>query len=300
MSVANIGVRSGNTIVPYQSTTKRTKVLELVKTTDINATGTTLGTYLITRCVAVFYADSTGKWRMKCNGYLTCDAASRSQITITFANVVFKSAPAAIWPISSTAYAGGYLQVISSSAAANTGNVLIIHGAASSTEYGWSFDIELNAEPTTYTTAANMEGVLAADVYIAPASATAAGLLSAYAEGTYQPTISNQTNCETGTPAAFTLRYQRVGNVVTVFGQLSGDFINAANTTVSFDMTLPIASTLANTYDVAGLLGGGATTQNITPFSITRQSASTVRVSGSSTTGANTTVWSLFFMYQVL
>jgi hypothetical protein len=47
-----------------------------------------------------------------------------------------------------------------------------------------SGDVELDAEPTTYTTTANMEGVVAADVYIAPAAAGTAGLVNNVAGNT--------------------------------------------------------------------------------------------------------------------
>lgn len=61
------------------------------------------------------------------------------------------------------------------------------------------------------------DNLAAADVYIAPASGTTPGLLERFQEGTYQPTISNQTNCETSTPGTFTLRYHRFNNLVLVF-----------------------------------------------------------------------------------
>ena len=279
MTTNQLGIRNSNIIVPYTAATKRTKEVALsLSGTNYSSTSFASG---------VAFADSAGVWRISLN--INANTSSSSSGTIVISGVSFSgSQVVASLPNggSSSAYTTNGNGTITWSSTANSTNILL------------SETLLLASKPTWAD--ANMEGVLPVDVYIPPASATSAGLLSAYAEGTYQPTISNQTNCEIGTPAAFTLRYQRVGNVVTVFGQLSGDFISAANTTVSFDMTLPIASTLANTYDVAGLLGGGATTQIITPFSITRQSASTVRVSGSSTTGANTTVWSLFFMYQIL
>jgi hypothetical protein len=46
----------------------------------------------------------------------------------------------------------------------------------------FSGDIELAAEPTTYTTAANMEGVIAADAYIAPASGATPGIVDNLAQ----------------------------------------------------------------------------------------------------------------------
>jgi len=43
-------------------------------------------------------------------------------------------------------------------------------------------DVELNAEPTTYTTAANMENVLSSDIYILPATSANAGLVDLNAQ----------------------------------------------------------------------------------------------------------------------
>jgi hypothetical protein len=57
-----------------------------------------------------------------------------------------------------------------------------------------SGDVELNAEPTTYTTAANMEGVVAADVYIPPASAGIQGLVNNLAGNTLGTPILGKTD----------------------------------------------------------------------------------------------------------
>lgn len=70
--------------------------------------------------------------------------------------------------------------------------------------------------------------------------------------GTYTPTISDLSNYDSVTP--FQSQYMRVGNVVTVSGRVSTDPISAA--AASFKMTLPIASDITASTNVAGGLLG--------------------------------------------
>lgn len=180
-----IGVRNNSTIVPYVGATKRTKQLTLVKTTDITVatSGATLGTYLITRAVAIFYADSAGIWRMIYNLRLSCDAGTRADITVTFPNVVFKNTAAFKQACSVGVSATVEITGAAYTYPAGSSNTVIVeHAGGSTTGYQISGDVELNSEPTTYTTAANMEGVVAADVYIAPASASVDGLVNRSAQ----------------------------------------------------------------------------------------------------------------------
>jgi hypothetical protein len=66
--------------------------------------------------------------------------------------------------------------------------------------------------------------------------------------GTYTPTVTAVTNVAAVTAVA--CQYMRVGNVVTVSGQVRVDPTAAGNTV--FGMTLPIASNFANTRELAG------------------------------------------------
>lgn len=75
------------------------------------------------------------------------------------------------------------------------------------------------------------------------------------ASGTYTPALTNVTNV-----AASTMRqcqWLRVGNVVHVTGYIDIDVTTGANTDTSFNLTLPIASALANSYELAGVASCG-------------------------------------------
>lgn len=78
---------------------------------------------------------------------------------------------------------------------------------------------------------------------------------SVITSGTYTPTLTNVTNITAST--AYPCQYMRVGNTVTVSGQVA--ITTTANTTqTTFGMSLPIASNFGNTYEC----GGGGYTQS--------------------------------------
>lgn len=69
------------------------------------------------------------------------------------------------------------------------------------------------------------------------------------AESTYSPTLFNTTNIAAST--AFTTHYKRVGNWVNVWGEVDID----ATTTLTISelgLSLPVASAIGNTYEIAG------------------------------------------------
>ena len=74
--------------------------------------------------------------------------------------------------------------------------------------------------------------------------------LPVLASGTYTPTHSNLTNLS-ATAVNGAAQYLRVGSVVWVSCQVDVDPVLAATAT-SFDMTLPVASNLASTFQLAG------------------------------------------------
>jgi hypothetical protein len=76
--------------------------------------------------------------------------------------------------------------------------------------------------------------------------------------GTYTPTLFNTTNIDAST--AFVCQYIRVGNVVTVSGNVNIDFTAAAST--SLGMSLPIASTFTNASQLGGVASSGVSTIN--------------------------------------
>ena len=96
--------------------------------------------------------------------------------------------------------------------------------------------------------------------------------------GTYTPTPTKVTNFTTGTVTMRTCQYMRVGSVVTVSGAFNAD--PDATGSCVFTFTLPIASNLANSYELAG---AGATDQT-TPVAL--------MIRGSSTADAAVVSWS--------
>lgn len=117
------------------------------------------------------------------------------------------------------------------------------------------------------------------------------------ASGTYTPTLTNTTNIDAST--AYTCQWIRVGNVVMVSGRV--DIDPTAASAIEMGMSLPIASDLANIYELAGTgcsdrsQGGG--TPEVTFEADTTNNRAKVEGLGSST--INTAV--VFqFMYTVL
>jgi hypothetical protein len=176
-----IGIRNNNTIVPYSAATKRTKQVNLSLAAGA---GFTLDS--TSRAVAIFYADSSGNWRMRFNIEVTGDCASGQNWKLAINNVTFKNTGGVGQAISLSVYDSTFDTALCL-AEDNTSNlwwyvVGLSATSLSNTKMLFSGDVELNAEPTTYTTAANMEGVTAVDVYIAPASPIISGLVSTEAQ----------------------------------------------------------------------------------------------------------------------
>jgi lysophospholipase L1-like esterase len=69
------------------------------------------------------------------------------------------------------------------------------------------------------------------------------------ASGTYTPTLSNGANVASST--AYPCQYIRVGNVVTVSGKIFIDYTSAGVATF-VGISLPIASSISNDYEIAG------------------------------------------------
>lgn len=70
------------------------------------------------------------------------------------------------------------------------------------------------------------------------------------AEGTYTPTLTNNTNVAAST--AYVTGYYRLGNSVTVYGKIDIDATLAASTATEMGISLPIASDLAAEEDLGG------------------------------------------------
>lgn len=113
---------------------------------------------------------------------------------------------------------------------------------------------------------------------------------------TYSPTVTSVSNL-TGTPTIGGAQYMRVGNVVTVSGEFIADPIAPATPTL-FGISLPIASTFAQTYQC----GGTAFAGNIAAMGaainadVANARASVTWVSSDVTSQ----VWSFHFTYLII
>jgi hypothetical protein len=108
----------------------------------------------------------------------------------------------------------------------------------------------------TVSTTLGVTGLITATTAGISVPTSAAGTVHS---GTYTPTLTNSANIDAST--AFVCQYIRVGNVVTVSGQLNIDFTSAATYT-SLGMSLPIASDFANGNELGGVASSGVATVN--------------------------------------
>lgn len=174
MTTANIGINQGLAVMPIAAFTKQTKRIDISSTVSI-----TSGTIDTKACYAVFESDSLGNWWMDFSGYINLTADTNlsgtysSYITIAVGVNHFLTTHIGFSALASSgAYqsAGGQI---------NSGTQNIYIGTASTTIRYLRFNGRtlLAGEPTTYTTAANLEGVQAINAYFPSASASAAGLM---------------------------------------------------------------------------------------------------------------------------
>lgn len=171
----NIGARSGSQIIPYSGATKRTKEVNLTIGTVTTSAGN-VSSPLVRRAVAVFYADSNGVWRMRFNVRITFTAITCTTVTVPVTGVLFKSQSGSFYQSTS-----GFFDIaapIQCFAFANTANLYATLASTNISAVGFSGDVELESEPTAYTTADYMEGVVDASIYIPPADASTTGLLT--------------------------------------------------------------------------------------------------------------------------
>lgn len=84
------------------------------------------------------------------------------------------------------------------------------------------------------------------------------GVVNGLLSGSYTPTLTNNTNIAAST--AHTSYYFRVGDMVHVFGTVEID-ATTASSQISMSMSLPIASNLGSSDDLAGVFGTSAASQ---------------------------------------
>jgi len=162
---------ASNFVVPLNNALKRTKELDLS-----SALSSSAGTIDLKELRVVFEADSLGNWWIsgagKVNYNAQVDLSGAGTKYLTIANVNMRNA-------------SGHLNAMNNAFASQLahfetgGNQLQYITASTTIQYvRFSFCIPLAAEPTTYTTAANMEGLADVAVYVEPASATASGIVT--------------------------------------------------------------------------------------------------------------------------
>lgn len=177
-----IGIRNNNTIVPYVGATKRSKTINLSSYTTSAQAG-----FVADRCVGVFEADSSGNWRVTLNCAFSFTSASISSIVISIAGLTFKVISGGWQQAGCGRFNGTNNAIANVSAEQGGGGIRMTSLTADTAGGGWiACDVELNAEPTWAslgtTAVAALEGVIAADVYIAPASTTEDGLVNRSAQ----------------------------------------------------------------------------------------------------------------------
>jgi hypothetical protein len=179
-----IGIRNNNVILPYNATTKRTKEVALTVTSAQAGWSTT-------RAVGIFYADSNGVWRMRFNitGSFTSDTVTTVNLTLT--GITFRNEPNQ----AVSAYWGSNVSVVPRASAVGGNNYISAESSSTTAAgIGVSGDVELASEPTTYTTSANMEGVIAADVWVNPASVGTSGIVNNSSSNTAGTPIKGKTD----------------------------------------------------------------------------------------------------------
>jgi hypothetical protein len=223
---------------------------------------------------AIFYADSAGKWRMNFTGQVEyaaqTDLSGDGTAYLTFATGSnFATTPSAQGVVMDALNDTLANQVVVCQSAASS-NRVSFYGSSTTIRYlRFSGDVLLVGEPTTYTTAANMEGVIAADVYIAPASGATPGIvdnlaqhfhgvkdfgdgiklntgdtLSTYAVNTWTPIVTLVGGSGNTVPVYTTNlgRYTRIGNRVFCEIILSGDGGDEGAGTGTVAISLPFGA----------------------------------------------------------
>lgn len=116
--------------------------------------------------------------------------------------------------------------------------------------------------------------------------------------GTYTPTFTVGTNVDAVTAPGTTLYYQRIGNQITVWGNISVD-ATAASVISNFFISLPTASALTGLYQLSGQMGtwnsGGGT--GGAEADVTNDRANFSFNNGSAT---GSVIYTIRFSYEVL
>ena len=219
MSSGYIGSPTGNVIVPVSNFTKKTKQLDI--SSAIAITGTNIASPVNTRSVAIFYSDATSPtpiWRMRFNIRWTFTSANITTITTTFTGLTFKSGT---YQNLSATFTGSAIPALSYT---DGSTIVSSQASTSSTAVILAGDVELDADPTAFTTAANLESNVNVAAYVPSASASSAGLVDTAAQqlGAGIKTVSTDGLNFANSTASYTpavLTYYETGSFSALFNQ---------------------------------------------------------------------------------
>jgi hypothetical protein len=113
--------------------------------------------------------------------------------------------------------------------------------------------------------------------------------------GIYTPTLTNTTNVAASTNSANT-KWTRIGDTVTVYGEVAIDPTAAAPTATVLNISLPIASDITSATQICGVASDGVSAQ--TGQIRGNTTSDTAELTFSATNTANRT-WGFTFMYTV-
>ena len=172
--------RPAGQIVPLANTTKRSKWLDI-------PLGSITGSPALTslpRARALFYVDSNNSWRMRFNIAIKVASAARTSGFIDISGVGFYNVTAGYQAVATQATDNNI--AVTSFTGLGSGRISYSHASSTESNYTFSGDVELNAEPTwaslgtTWTAIAEVPGDVTA--YIPNADASTTGLLTAGAQ----------------------------------------------------------------------------------------------------------------------
>lgn len=223
MTSGFLGSPVGNTIVPVVNLLKQTKQIALTVGTVTSNAGD-VSSPSVKRAVAIFYQGTDLAWRMRFNVRVTFTAKTVTSVTVPVTGVLFSNASSGNNYQAVTCFLDTAAP-IQNLAYPNTANLYCTLASTSVSAVTFSGDVELESEPTAYTTAANMENSQQIAAYIPSASASSAGLLSYYVESTWAPTVTLVGGAGNIVPVYTTnsARYTRIGNRVFCEIVLLGD-----------------------------------------------------------------------------
>jgi len=179
MTTGILGQKGGNATAPYKAIARQTRELTFDQASGAYSITGGANNWSTTFAQILFYSDSAGVWRMRYNIAGTTDSAQL--IPLTIADVTFASIGANFAGCGHGTSVGAVMQ---NSVVANTATMYIDSRTLSTADTAWTMsgDVRLKQEPTTYTTADNLE-TRGLDQYFAPASSTVSGQVSTGAQG---------------------------------------------------------------------------------------------------------------------